>query len=371
MTTIYEATFIANHTLIALDILHQIDGKWYGFEVKSTNSVKTEHIRDAAIQYYVIKESGFELEDISIMYFDRNYVRHGAIDLLGLFTYESVKTRLDTYLTDIPANIEKFLEIYQQDEPVVQIGEHCEKPYPCEFKNYCHKLPENQELLNVEVDEEPLGTDITYKNEKAIRQFLENASYPILSLDFETVMYGIPEFDNSRPYQQITFQYSLHYQEEAGSKPQHFEFLGNGSDDPREDFIKQLLKDLERPGKILIYSHFENTIINNLKRDFPEYADKLIKVQNRFVDLLPVFRKMIKTESTTKSASLKLVLPTFLPYLSYDNLDIQHGMATMDVYRNLHQLPEEEAQEAKQAMLDYCKLDTLAVLELYNLLHKI
>lgn len=32
ITTIYEATFVANHTLVALDILHKVDGKWHGFE---------------------------------------------------------------------------------------------------------------------------------------------------------------------------------------------------------------------------------------------------------------------------------------------------------------------------------------------------
>jgi len=42
--TIYEATFIFDDTLVAVDILHKKDGKWSLYEVKSTNSVKPQHI---------------------------------------------------------------------------------------------------------------------------------------------------------------------------------------------------------------------------------------------------------------------------------------------------------------------------------------
>ena len=369
VSSLYEATFIANRTLVALDILHQIDGKWYGFEVKSTNSVKHEHVRDAAIQFYVIQESGFDLEDIFIMHFDRTYVRQGAIDPKGLFTHKSVKTPLQHYLKDIPDNIETFLKVYQQEEPEILIGPHCDKPYECEFKNYCHELPENQKLLEAEKDTKPLGTDIIHKNETAIHEFLKNNPYPIFSLDLETVMYGIPQFDNSRPYQQIPFQYSLHYQKNAQTKPEHFEFLGNGIDDPREKLIQQLVNDLEKAGSILVYSPFEKRMIKELAIDHPRYENELNAILDRLVDLAPLFRKHIKTEATQSKYSLKIVQPTFLPHLSYQELNIQQGMAAMDAYKNLANLTKEEALEAKKSMLDYCKMDTLIVLELYKLLY--
>ena len=40
--TIYEATFIYDQTLVAVDILTKIDGRWRLFEMKSTNSVKSQ-----------------------------------------------------------------------------------------------------------------------------------------------------------------------------------------------------------------------------------------------------------------------------------------------------------------------------------------
>jgi hypothetical protein len=85
---------------------------------------------------------------------------------------------------------------------------------------------------------------------------------------------------------------------------------------------------------------------------------------------LPIFKKYLKTEATQKSTSLKIVLSPFSPQLSYQDLDIQNGMATMDIYRNLYNLSKSELLVARRKMLEYCKLDTLAVLELYKLLDK-
>ena len=194
----------------------------------------------------------------------------------------------------------------------------------------------------------------------------------IYSFDFESAQYGIPEFDNSRPYQQIPFQYSLHYQKDAHSEPEHFEFLGNGSDDPREDLILQMIKDLNHKadyGKILMYSSFEKTMTNNLIRDFPKYKDDLENIRARLMDLGVVFRRYIKTEATQNTWSLKTVLPTYLPHLSYQDLEIQQGMAAVEVYRSFSNLTEPELQKAQENMLEYCKLDTFAVLKLYNLFY--
>ncbi|UAM99095.1 DUF2779 domain-containing protein [Polaribacter litorisediminis] len=371
-TTIYEATFAAKNTLVALDILHQIDGKWHAFEVKSTNSVKPEHIRDAAIQYYVMTNSGIEIEDISIMHFDKTYVRYGALNPKELFTYESVFSRMQNYLLEIPENIAAFLEVYQQEEPTVLIGSHCDKPYACEFAKYCHTLTENKSILEEIANQPKLGTDIIYKDEHGIQQFLKDNPFPIYSFDFESAQYGIPEYDNSRPYQQIPFQYSLHYQKDAHSKPEHFEILGNGIDDPREGLILQMSKDLNHKadcGKILMYSSFEKTMLNNLIRDFPKYKDALESIRARLIDLGVVFRRYIKTEATQNTWSLKTVLPTYLPHLSYQDLEIQQGMATVEVYKGFSSLSEIDKEEAHKNMLAYCKLDTFAVLELYNLLY--
>ncbi|MEZ4484499.1 MAG: DUF2779 domain-containing protein [Syntrophotaleaceae bacterium] len=51
----------------------------------------------------------------------------------------------------------------------------------------------------------------------------------------------MPPFDGVRPYQKIPFQYSLHIQQEAGTEPEHFEYLAQPKVDPRRELIEQLL----------------------------------------------------------------------------------------------------------------------------------
>ena len=57
-TTIYEAAFLFNEVLAALDILVKDTEGWKAFEVKSSTEVKDTHILDAALQYYLIQNSG-------------------------------------------------------------------------------------------------------------------------------------------------------------------------------------------------------------------------------------------------------------------------------------------------------------------------
>ena len=92
--TIYEATFIYDDTLVAVDILQKENGKWYLYEVKSTNSTKPEHIKDVAVQYYVLAGSGLPLADAFLMHFDRDYVKRGAIEVNKLFTADNIKEKV-------------------------------------------------------------------------------------------------------------------------------------------------------------------------------------------------------------------------------------------------------------------------------------
>jgi hypothetical protein len=53
-TIIYEASFMYEGVLCAVDILEKKDNTWHAYEVKSTTKVKTQHITDAALQYWVL-----------------------------------------------------------------------------------------------------------------------------------------------------------------------------------------------------------------------------------------------------------------------------------------------------------------------------
>ena len=87
---IYEAGFCFDYVMCFVDILVKKDGRWHAYEVKSSTKVSETHIIDASLQYYIMKNSGLELADISIIHIDNNYVRNGALDLNQLFHSVSV-----------------------------------------------------------------------------------------------------------------------------------------------------------------------------------------------------------------------------------------------------------------------------------------
>lgn len=368
--TIYEATFIHNQVLVAIDILHKTPAGYIIYEVKSTNSTKAEHIEDVAIQYYVLKHLGYPIADARVMHFNRDYKRQGDLDVHKLFTSDSVLDLMDDYQQEIANRIPELIQVLKGEEPEVEMGPQCSKPYGCEFMNYCSGL-----ILD-EIEEE-IASDwnpdelITYEKEK-IAEFLHKVQYPLYSFDFETVMPGVPLYDRSSPYQQIPFQYSLIYQESAESEPIYYDFIGDGLNDPREALIQQMIADFQHGHHALCYSvSFERSRISELILDFPQYTEELTRIQEQLVDLLPIFRNHYRTNKTAHSASLKTVLPAYVEGMNYDDLEISHGMETSQQYAELALITDELLREkVLENMLIYCRQDTLGVLKLYDFLWK-
>ena len=141
---IYEATFTYNEVLAALDILVKDKDGWKAYEVKSSTSVSETYIKDAAIQYYTIINSGIDLVDISVVHINNQYVLDGDLDIDQLFTIESVKDRVLDYLPEIPSEITRLKNVIELDSaPNIDIGSHCHEPYDCDFKGTCWKhIPE-------------------------------------------------------------------------------------------------------------------------------------------------------------------------------------------------------------------------------------
>ncbi|MCH7535155.1 MAG: DUF2779 domain-containing protein, partial [Bacteroidetes bacterium] len=268
---IYEATFQHNEVMAALDILVKKNGKWYAYEVKSSTGVKEVNINDVALQYWVITNSGLNLEDISLVYINNQYIRKGAIDVHQLFSITSLKEDVLERQAGIDMKVEELKGVSaMQEEPKRDIGGHCYDPYECTYVDHCwshvpvdsvfdlgrmhfHKQMELYEkgivdLLDVPDDMELSGAQRiqvnqhkngeVHINKQGIKDFLDTLSYPMYYLDFESFSSSIPPFDGLRPYQQIPFQYSMHYKETKDAELQHFEFLAEPTGDPREDIIK-------------------------------------------------------------------------------------------------------------------------------------
>ncbi|OYU95792.1 MAG: hypothetical protein CFE21_11685 [Bacteroidetes bacterium B1(2017)] len=372
---IYEAAFLFNGVICAVDILVRNGNAFYAYEVKSTNSVKEQHIEDAALQYYVLSNCGLNLQDFSILHFNKEYVRVGEIDIAQLFTASSVMAVVEAKQAFIPKNIADFKKLmYLKNIPIVEMGPQCNKPYACNFSDYCSSLIASQYNSAIEEVETRIENRETRINRKEWESFTAGFEYPLFFFDFETIMYAVPEFNFSRPYQQIPFQYSLHILLQPHAKLLHTSYLGNGVADPRPDLLEQMIRELGTSGSIITWNmSFEKGILAKLAIDFPEYQEELLAIHNRIVDLMTPFRPsqaIVQSAAFNGSYSIKNILPVLVPELSYTSLNIQEGGTASFRYGQMGAMGEEEREQTRADLLEYCCLDTLAMVRIWEAIEK-
>ena len=405
--TLYEASFIYEGVLVISDIVVKYGNKWKIYEVKSSTSVSETNELDAAIQYYVLSNSGVDISDISIIYINNEYTRFGSLNINELFIKESVMKKVQELQGFVAENVERLKKVIGKRKiPDINIGEHCTNPYTCSFYDYCwNDIPEDSVFdlsgmhLNkkfelyydgiIKLDEIPEEMKLnktsqlqldsyrsgkTIIDRKNISEFLSDVSYPLYFMDFETFQPAVPLYDNSRPYQQIPFQWSLHYKKNKSGKLEHYEYLGEPGIDPRKKFIETLLKATEKSGDILVYNKsFEISRLNEFAGDFQDYGKEIDERISRIKDLMvPFQKKYYYTPEMKGSYSIKAVLPALVPELGYDSLDISEGSeASLAFERLLKETDMIKISEIRKQLLEYCKLDTLAMVRILEVLEKI
>ena len=401
---IYEAAFRYEGVLAILDILVKKDGLWQAYEVKSSTKISQTYILDAALQYWVIVNSGISLSDFSLTFINNQYVRNGEVNIHQLFALKSVKDTILKNQDFIRENIEACKKVIATAEmPSIGIGEHCFAPYACDFMGTCwknvppHSVFEITGISKAEqfnlyqtgyttIQEIPAQNDLdknanthikAFKSKsilidkKGLSSFLSKIQYPVFFMDFESFMPAIPIYDKTKPYQHIPFQYSIHYKESKDAVLQHFEFLAEQGMDPRKGFLESLLKHTQSPGSIVVYDVLmERNILNGLKKDFPEYTTEIDERLARIVDLVLPFQERYYYHPAMKnSVSIKSVLPALVPELNYSNLTISSGSIAMTAFEQLQTETDLfKIIEIREQLLAYCKLDTLAMVKIVEVL---
>ena len=404
---IYEAAFQFDQVLVALDILVLKNDGWHAYEVKSTNGTKDTHIKDAALQYWVMVNSGLEIKSINVLHFNREYVRQGNLNIQELFTWDDVTEDVIELQTKIALEIKANKACLSEPTiPNIDIGSHCGNPYQCDFMGTCWKhVPDysvfnltrggskawelhDQGILNIEnipdtfplSDSQQLQVEAEksggiYIDKEGVKAFVEALNYPLYFLDFETIMPAVPEFDQTRPYQMSVFQYSLHVLERAGGPTKHYEFLADATDkNLRTAVTEQLISEMGKAGDVIVYNKsFEASRLNELARDFPKYSSALEAIRDRMVDLATPFqRKMYYAKEMRGSYSIKVVLPALVPELSYKDLEIQEGgTASLTFLQMVQGQFVGDQNQIRKALLEYCKLDTLAMVKILGQLERI
>ena len=402
--TIYEATFRHDNVLAMVDILRKGKNGWEMYEVKSSTETKDIFINDTAIQYYIAKGTGLDITRVFLVHLNNQYTRRGELDLQELFTVDNVTELTLDRQADIPQQLGDMRKSLEGGEPSIDIGPYCTAPYECDFKSYCwQNIPEYSifdianlrsnrkfalyyggilhlqdipadftlsDAMQIQVEAELTGRKFIHT--RNIREFLSKISEPIGFMDFETFMEPVPSFDYQRPYQQIPFQYSLHISEDGNLA--HHEFLGEPGIDPRQAFIEKLLEDTSSCRTILVYNQaFEITRLQEIAKNFPGFAEGVESIIARIVDLMEPFRnKDYYVREMCGSHSIKHVLPAMIPDLSYNNLAIADGEMAMLSYAGLSRMDDgDEKKKICQDLLVYCKLDTLAMVRIWEKLANI
>ncbi len=113
---------------------------------------------------------------------------------------------------------------------------------------------------------------------------------------------------------------------------------------------------------------FEKGVIADLATIYPSYQEKLLRINHNMHDLLHPFKKKHFYKKEMKgSASIKYVLPALVPELSYSNLNISNGDQARLCYTNLHKVEDrEQRKQIRKDLLEYCKLDTYAMVLLLD-----
>ena len=113
----------------------------------------------------------------------------------------------------------------------------------------------------------------------------------------------------------------------------------------------------------MVYSSFEKTQIRGLTSLLPTYATNLADLEAKLFDLEPVVRKGLVHPDFGGRSSIKVMLPVLAPDLSYADLGIGDGGSAVAAFAKLAlgNAADEEIQSVRSALLEYCKLDTLAM----------
>lgn len=162
---IYEATFQYQGVLVMLDILRKTEEGWVAYEVKSSKKLSDTYYTDAALQHYVITQSGLPLVAFFLVYVDSAYRRDETLDLHSLFKFEEVSQIAADKKAYVAEQIEAEKAILRAaHSPKIAVGEHCFVPYKCDFVGFCWKKIADKTYLPP-----PLAVQTLPKSPKAQR----------------------------------------------------------------------------------------------------------------------------------------------------------------------------------------------------------
>lgn len=393
-------------------VYNEFSERWTVYDFKLGTKPKPEHIDEIALQSWITANAGLKIEKIILVHMNSEALFPNLENfLVEVDVTQEVRDRYKS----IPIRLNEIFQLAKEEQsPKKNIGEYCEKPFPCSFKEYCWKqiqwpknhifqLPQfydlkwkfyEQGILDLDQIDLMTQSDLKelhknhiqariqnqlWKDSQKIRSHLSVWQGPFLYLDFETISFPIPQFNGTRAFEQVPVQFcALATDADQNVFDQMDVLSGFNEADPRQEVVHKLIEFFCRKypvGSIVAYnSNFEGQVLQQLADVFPESSTEVLKIKDRLVDPYPIIKESVYDPKFLASFSLKSVAPALLgEKADYKNLQIQNGLVAQKKLIQLlnHQVPLSEVDVLRKNLIQYCAHDVYVLKELVNWLQLI
>ena len=413
VNVIYEAAFLTDDTLIRADVLLREDDAWKLIEIKSSTGLKPEHIKDAAIQAYVIQSQGIKLSGVSIGHISNRFVYQGHNVYKDFLVEVDITAQVEAVQKEIPLWIKELkpFGVKGAAEPIVEMGAQCKEPYDCPYQTRCKELLPKFEGVPISIlpkvgaklaeiwgakgiyDLRDLPTDAIRKAtdrviqkahqtntvwiDPALQAQINAYGWPRYFMDFETVQQGVPLLPGTKAYDALPFQWSVHrwdHQEQEITLDDGVGYLEFFNLDMARQFLVTLLEAIGNTGPIFVHNaSFERSKLHALieRSDCADLKYNVESLIGRIVDTLDLTRAGFYAPVMNGSYSLKNIvkaIPTDVDYASEDALS-GGGQAQIVWFKCTDpETPQAEKDEWARRLKNYCAQDTLAMYHLLRYL---
>lgn len=249
-----------------------------------------------------------------------------------------------------------------------------------------------------------------------LKRRLDQLRYPLHFIDFETSRVAVPYHAGMRPYEQVAFQWSCHTIQERNAQLEHSEWINVVDAYPNFQFAEALMETVGTEGSFLIWTMHENTVLNDIRQQLDKYGynstglrtwlETVVKFDGHpsahIVDMFDIAKQSYFHPKMKGRLSLKFVLPAIwetngslhrefaqyyrrdggqlvdpyetLPRLPFGNPEsdedetdeaVTEGTGAMRAYQEmlygLHRNDDTTKEKWRRLLLQYCELDTAAM----------
>jgi len=426
---IAQAAFATTDFFVQADLVHfKENGTVDIYEIKSSSTMQNmgldkDHVTDLAFQYNVIMAAGYTVESVFLIELNKDYRRRGDLNLQQLFAINNVTDKVITRAATLQIEMqEALIALHSSEEPITCNCKYLARKKQCPAFAYLHpelmdyavydltrigsspkrllqlvnegiyqinEIPDHYDLLDAHRDQVYTwnhNTPIIHIDKIAAE--LNRLIFPLYFLDYETTSTAIPLYEGMKPYEHVPFQYSLHILPAKGEELIHAGYIHRDQTNPIPELSRHLRKHIDDTGTVIVWNKsFESKCNQNMAKSEPTLLHFLLGLNARIFDLMEIFSKRLYVHKDFRgSYSIKKVLPVLVPELSYKDLAIADGgTATTEWRRMVREIAvvggdtstslstgnsSQRPEEIYQQLWEYCKLDTLAMVEIYKKLQQ-